>query len=85
MDAYGQSDLLNGLAKIFPEFSAYWVEDNEGSDSGSSSIHAVYMSFVPFLSTIEPTQKQWQLLADHLSDAVASGGDRENAVDTCVL
>lgn len=85
MDAYGQSDLVNDIVRIFPEFATYWAEDNEDDDSRSSSLQVVYMSFVPFLSTVEPTQKQWQHLADLLSDAVASGGDRENAADTCFL
>jgi len=85
MDAYGQSDLVNDLAKIFPGFAAYWAEDNEDGESWPSSLHSVYMSFVPFLSTVQPTPKQWQLLADHFSEAVASGGDWENAADTCVL
>src|SRR5689334_23250184 len=85
MKAYDQSDLINDLIRIFPEFAAYWEEDNEDEEYRSSSLHHVYMSFLPFLGRIQPTQKQWQLLADHLSKAVASGGDQENAADTCVL
>ena len=34
---------------------------------------------------VQPMPEQWQLLADHFSEAVASGGDWEIAADTCVL
>jgi hypothetical protein len=85
MSPYSQSDLVNDLVQIFPEFAAYWEGDNEEEEFRSSSLHSVYMSFLPFLGTVQPTQKQWALLADHLSNAVAAGGDLENAVDTCVL
>ena len=85
MKSYSQADLLNDLIGIFPEFAACWEEDNELEEYRSLSLHSVYMSLLPFLSQIAPTQKQWQLLADHLSNAVASSGDRENAADTCVL
>jgi hypothetical protein len=85
MKTYSQADLLADLCEIFPEFAACWEEDNELDEFRSSSLHSVYMSLLPFLSQISPTPKQWQRLADHLSNAVASGGDQENAADTCVL
>jgi len=85
MNPYGETDLVNDLVRIFPEFAAYWKEDNEDREFGSSSLHRVYMSFLPFLGRIQPTQKQWHLVAHHLSQAVASGGDQENAAYTCVL
>lgn len=85
MNSYQQSDLVEELVQIFPEFLAYWAEDNADDEFRSSSLHRVYMSFLPFLATVQPTQQQWQRLADHLSSAVAYGGDRENAADTCVL
>lgn len=80
-----QDDLLAELVRIFPEFRAVWEEDNGDEEFRSSSLHSVYISFLPFVAVAHPTQKQWQLLADHLGEAVASGGDRENAADTCVL
>ena len=85
MKPYDQPDLIRDLVQIFPEFASYWAEDNEDEEVRSSSLHSVYMSFLPFLGTVQPTQKQWRLLADHLSKAVASGGAQENAADTCVL
>ena len=85
MKVYSQTDLVNDLVEIFAAFASYWVEDNEDEEFRSSSLHSVYMSFLPFLGRSQPTQAQWQLLANHLSTAVACGGDQENAVDTCVL
>jgi hypothetical protein len=85
MKKYEQLDLVNDLVRIFPEFASEWEEDNEDIEFRSSSLHSVYMSFLPILGRAQPSQKQWQLLADHLSEAVAAGGDRENAANTCVL
>jgi hypothetical protein len=85
MDQYNQADLLNDLAKIFPEFASYWQADIAEDEYPSTSLHSVYMSFLPFLSRADPTPKQWKRLADHFSEAVAAGGDRENAADTCFL
>jgi hypothetical protein len=85
MKLHSQADLVAELCEIFPEFAAYWAEDNEFDEFRSSSLHSVYMSLLPFLSEISPNPKQWQRFADHLSNAVAAGGDRENAADTCVL
>jgi hypothetical protein len=85
MSQYSQSDLLNDLSKIFPDFAAFWQADIRDDESPSLSLHSVYMSFLPFLTRIHPTPKQWQLMANHFSEAVATGGDRENAADTCVL
>ena len=85
MDTYRQDYLLAELVKIFPEFRAVWDEENADEEFRSWSLHGVYMSFLPFVAAAQSTQQQWQRLADHLSEAVASGGDRENAADTCVL
>lgn len=87
MKTYEQSDLVNDLTRIFPEFALYWEKDNENEDEEfrSSSLHSAYMSLLPFLARTNPTQQQWQLFADHLSNAVACGGVQENAADTCVL
>jgi hypothetical protein len=85
MKPYTQSDLVGDLVEIFPEFAAFWSQDDEDENFPSSSLHSVYMSFFPFLQHAQPTQKQWQALAVHLSKMVASGGDRENAADTCIL
>jgi hypothetical protein len=84
MQKYAQADLVTDLVHIFPEFSLVWAEDHD-DEFPSSSLHSVYQSFLPFLASVQPTDKQWQLVADHLSKAVAAGGDQENAADTCVL
>jgi len=85
MQQYNQSNLLDDIVRIFPEFASYWEADVSGNDVPSPSLHTVYMSFLPFLAHANPTPKQWLLIATHLSEAVAAGGDRESAVDTCVL
>lgn len=85
MNQYSQAVLLAELYEIFPEFPAYWEKDKELDEFRSSSLHCVYLSLLPFLSQISPTQKQWQRFADHLSNAVAMGGDPLNAADTCIL
>lgn len=84
MQKYAQTDLITDLTSIFPEFGSVWAEDSD-DESPSSSLHSVYQSFLPFLASAQPTDKQWQLVADHLSKAVAAGGAQENAADTCVL
>jgi hypothetical protein len=84
--AYIQSDLLADLVQIFPEFASWWEEECEAEEVfHSCSLHSVYMSLLPFLGHAKPTQQQWKLLAAHLSKEVVAGGDRENAVATCVL
>lgn len=85
MEAYTKSDLVEELLQIFPEFLYHWKTENKEEDFSSKNLHSVYICFLPFLSRVQPTEIQWQLLADHLSKAVASGGERENAADTCVL
>jgi hypothetical protein len=83
---YQQDDLVKDLERIFPGFSVHWENDCAEDTFLFSSLHGVYMfSFIPYLSSIQPTQKQWRLLANHLSTAITAGGERENAADTCVL
>lgn len=65
MNTYRQDDLLAELVKMFPQFRAVWEEENGDEEFRSSSLHSVYMSFLPFVAVAQPTQKQWQLLADH--------------------
>jgi hypothetical protein len=85
METYRQADLVSELVQIFPQFLPHWEEDNEDEEFRTYSLHSVYMSLLPIVSNFNPTPRQWRLFADHLSAAVAAGGDRENAVDTCVL
>ena len=83
MDKYNQADLLNELVKIFPDFVSYWRADVAEDEFPSVSLHSVYISFLPFLANANPTPKQWKLVANHLSEAITAGGDRENAAGTC--
>jgi hypothetical protein len=78
-----QADLLDDLDVIFPGFREEWRGDWE--ETPSRSLHSVWMSLFPFALRPEPTPMQWKRLADLMSREVAAGGDRENAVDTCVL
>jgi hypothetical protein len=83
MDQYNQTNLLDALVRIFPDFAEYWMTDIANDEDPSSSLHSVYMSFLPFVAKAQPTPKQWKLLAKHFSEAVAAGGGRENAAATC--
>lgn len=83
MHQYNQTSLLDDLFRIFPDFANYWRADIADEEHPSSSLHSVYMSFLPFVAKAHLTPKQWKLLANHFSEAVAAGGDRENAADTC--
>jgi hypothetical protein len=85
MVALSQTQLVDDLSKILPEFVAVWAADNEEVEFRSGSLHSVYMSFLPLFSASALTQHQWRQVADLFSREVAAGGDRENAVDTCVL
>ncbi len=83
MNTYSQSDLREDLVRIFPDFAPYWQADIADHDDPPASLHSVYMSFLPFLAHMQPTPAQWKRLADLLSEAVAAGGERENAAHTC--
>ncbi len=77
-----QTDLVAELTKIFPEFQSEWDWAKE-SFLGSESPHAVFLSFLPFVSRLSPLPRQLKALAAVLNGAVAAGGDAENAVATC--
>ena len=85
MSEYTQEQLVKDLVRIFPGFEREWAMDNEDVEYRANSLHSVYMSFLPYLSTLQPSNQQWKLLAAHLNEAVAAGGHRENAADTCFL
>jgi hypothetical protein len=85
MEDFSQHDLVADLVAIFPGFEEEWRLDQEGSCSPSSSLHSVYQSFLPFLGSVQPSPEQWKHLADLFSREFAAGGNRKNAVDTCVL
>jgi hypothetical protein len=85
METISQDQLVSDLAAVFPSFASHWASELEDGDSRSKSLHVVFMTLLPFLSTVSPTTAQWQQLADLLSREVAAGGSRANAADTCAL
>ncbi len=85
MESLSQSELVGDISRVFPEFQAYWLAETADDEFPSESLHSVYQSLLPFLGAISPSPSQWKYLADLLSREVAAGGDRENAVDTCIL
>jgi len=85
METISQSDLVKALARVFPTFAAQWQQDREDDVFPSDSLHSVYQSFVPFLGKHEASETQWVKLASLLNNEVSAGGDRENAVSTCLL
>jgi hypothetical protein len=85
MENLSQSELVQRLVAIFPTFEAEWVAYTEGLYFLSDSLHSVYQSFLPFVSGIPVTDKQFAALSKLLNGEVAAGGDRENAVATCFL
>ena len=78
-------ELLATLCAIFPAFEAQWQAEAEDDPFPGDSLHGVYQSFLPWVSGADVSQEQLQELAVHINDAVAAGGDCENAVATCVL
>jgi hypothetical protein len=82
MNHQSQADLLTALVAIFPDFKAEWAADGD-AEFHRGSLHSVYVSFLPFVSKANPSQRQLQRLATVLDGAVAAGGEAENAVATC--
>lgn len=84
-DFASQADLVQELVSIFPEFEAEWASGCEDGEPLSSSPHAVYMTLLPMLGRVEPSERQIRKFADLVNGAVAAGGLAENAVSTCLL
>jgi len=84
MESISQSELVERLSSIFPLFRAEWLADTENSFP-STSLHWVYQSLLPWVSSVELSAKQLKALALLLNAEVAAGGLRENAVGTCFL
>ncbi|WP_408951889.1 hypothetical protein [Lysobacter sp. Hz 25] len=88
MDSTSQApreDLLASFFRIFPGFQDHWHLDREDEEWPSTSLHSVYLSFLPYVSAANPSQKQLKHLAVLVDRAVSMGGDSENAVSTCFL
>lgn len=83
MDA---NQLVDDLAKLFPQFEAEWYESTEG-DPWSHTLHAVWMSFAPFCrGYLESATKRDQIkFCKLINQHVSEGGNSENAVSTCLL
>ena len=80
-----QEELLTSLFVIFPSFQAEWLADREGEEWPNTSLHSVYLSFLPYVSGTNASPEQVKRLAALINGAVSAGGDSENAVSTCFL
>jgi hypothetical protein len=87
-------ELVFRLCRIFPEFGTEWQQDlassldcaaETGDSSFSPTAHSVYFSFSPFVHRATSSEKQLKELAVLINEAVAEGGNAENAVATVFL
>lgn len=90
MDLLSPQELLSALCGIYPDFQQEWDFGGENpylNEDGSFSLHAVYMTFLPFFASKGRTSSQAQLhwVAALLNAAVEAGGESENAASTCFL
>jgi len=85
MESISQPELAERLSSIFPLFRAEWLTDTSEDSFRSTSLHSVYQSFLPWVSSTLLSAKQLTALAALLNAEVAAGGQRENAVGTCFL
>ena len=84
-DLASPEQLLRRIAKVFPDFGAYWEADHPAGEAARHTPHSVYMSLFPFVHSATPSAEQLSQFASLLNDAVAAGGVSENAVATCFL
>lgn len=85
IDFASQSDLVQALTSIFPEFGPEWAKWCEDGEPPSHSAHVVYMALMPLLGRLDLSEKQARKFAELVNGAVAAGGTAENAVSTCLL
>jgi hypothetical protein len=90
MDLLSPQEVLSSLCGIYPDFQAEWEFGGENpyiQEDGSFSLHAVYMTFLPFFAEQARSSSEAQLsaVAALINAAVEAGGKSENAVATCFL
>lgn len=84
--------LVQRIVAIYPDFDAWWADDRTDElpapaymPTRQPSPHAVYRSLFTFVGRHAASEAQIAGLAALLNDAVAAGGDAENAASTCFL
>ncbi|GMV32123.1 MAG: hypothetical protein AMXMBFR59_42480 [Rhodanobacteraceae bacterium] len=77
--------LMRRILEIFPEFESEWRADHPGGEAQQKTVHSVYMSLFPFVHSASHSPKQLAKFAALLNEAVAAGGNADNAVGTCFL
>jgi hypothetical protein len=80
-------DLVVAIIDLFPGFRDDWDEGEGYGEIGQYNFHAVFMELAPvcsgYLAVASP--RKVQAFSALINDLVASGGDMENAVSTCLL
>jgi hypothetical protein len=85
MSAAESDELLARLIESFPSFEAEWLADRAAESDAPITLHSVWMSFRPYIGKLSLAPAQAERLAALLNEAVAVGGNSENAVSTCFL
>jgi hypothetical protein len=85
METLTQSQLVARLAAVAPSFHEEWESLVAEDPYPSGSLHAVYLAFWPYVNPERMSHQQLAALATLFNQEVAAGGNRENAVATCIL
>ena len=80
-------DLVAALIDLFPGFRDEWDEGEGYGGIGQYNFHTVFMELAPFCSgyLAEASPRTVEAFCTLINNFVASGGDMENAVSTCLL
>lgn len=74
-------ELFAALTAMFPEFAAEWEDDEE-----VKTYHRIVLRLTPLITGyLREAPAQLKAFADLVNTMVAAGGDKENAVSTCLL
>jgi hypothetical protein len=80
-------DLVIALIDLFPGFRNDWDEGESFGGIGQYNFHTVFMEIAPvcsdYLAMASP--RKVEAFCAIINSFVASGGDMENAVSTCLL
>jgi hypothetical protein len=85
MESFTHSQLVARLAAITPSFREEWESLMAEDPCSNGSLHAVYIAFWPYMNPERLSRQQLTAVAKLFNEEVAAGGDRENAVATCIL
>ena len=80
-------DLVAAPIDLFPKFQDEWDEGEAYGGIGQYSFHTVFMELAPVCSgyLAEASSRTVETFCTLINRFVASGGDMENAVSTCLL